>query len=72
MSFWGSAYSEDTNIEKTIDQADQRLYVAKNWLEKSCVGRCVNQINNNATGQKEILSVLESRFGFASEAIRHF
>ena len=26
----------------------------------------------NAIGQKEILSVLESRFGFASEAIRHF
>jgi GGDEF domain-containing protein len=29
MSFWGSAYSEDTNIEKTIDQADQRLYIVK-------------------------------------------
>jgi GGDEF domain-containing protein len=34
MSFWGSAYSEDTNIEKTIDQADQRLYIAKNRAEK--------------------------------------
>jgi len=29
MSFWGSPYSEDTNIEKTIDQADQRLYIVK-------------------------------------------
>jgi hypothetical protein len=29
MSFFGSPYSEDTNIEKTIDQADQRLYIAK-------------------------------------------
>jgi hypothetical protein len=29
MSFLGSAYSEDTNIEKTIDQADQRLNIAK-------------------------------------------
>ena len=29
MSFWGRVYSEDTNIEKTIDQADQRLYIGK-------------------------------------------
>jgi GGDEF domain-containing protein len=34
---WGSAYSEDTNIEKTIDQADQRLYIAKNRAEKNLV-----------------------------------
>ena len=30
MSFGVSEYSEDANIEKTIDQADQRLYLAKN------------------------------------------
>ena len=30
MSFGVSEYSKDTNIEKTIDQADQRLYLAKN------------------------------------------
>ena len=30
MSFGVSEYSEDTNIEKIIDQADQRLYIAKN------------------------------------------
>jgi PleD family two-component response regulator len=30
MSFGVSAYSENTNIEKTIDQAVQRLYIAKN------------------------------------------
>jgi len=30
MSFGVSEYSEDINIEKTIDQADQRLYIAKN------------------------------------------
>jgi len=29
MSFGVSEYSEDTNIEKIIDQADQRLYSAK-------------------------------------------
>ena len=30
MSLEGSSYSEDINIEKTIDQADQRLYSTKN------------------------------------------
>lgn len=30
MSFGVSEYSEDADIEKTIDQADQRLYLAKN------------------------------------------
>lgn len=30
MSFGVSEYTEDINIEKTIDQADQRLYIAKN------------------------------------------
>ncbi len=30
MSFGVSKYSGDTSIEKTIDQADQRLYLAKN------------------------------------------
>ncbi|MBC8286517.1 MAG: diguanylate cyclase [Nitrospinae bacterium] len=30
MSFGASEYSGDGNIEKTIDQADQRLYLAKN------------------------------------------
>jgi hypothetical protein len=30
MSFGSRAYSEDMDIEKTIDQADQRLYSAKN------------------------------------------
>ena len=34
MIFWGSAYSEDINIEKTIDQADQRLYIVKNFGRK--------------------------------------
>jgi hypothetical protein len=29
MNFWGSTYSEDTNIEKTISQAEQRRYIAK-------------------------------------------
>jgi hypothetical protein len=37
MSFLGSAYSEDTNIEKTIDQADQRLYSVKNFGRKKVV-----------------------------------
>jgi hypothetical protein len=43
MSFLGRAYLEDTNIEKTIDQPDKWLYIAKktSW-KKSCVGRCVN------------------------------
>jgi hypothetical protein len=34
MSFWGSGYSEDTNIEKMINQADQRLYIAKKLAGK--------------------------------------
>ena len=39
MSFCGSAYSEDTNIEKTIDQADQRLYSAKKLAGKKLFGK---------------------------------
>jgi GGDEF domain-containing protein len=39
MSFRGSAYLEDTNIEKTIDQADQRLYIAKNLAKKKLCGK---------------------------------
>ena len=30
MSFGVSEHSEDANVEKTIDKADQRLYLAKN------------------------------------------
>jgi diguanylate cyclase (GGDEF)-like protein len=37
MSFWVSAYSEDTNTKKTINQADQRLYIAKNSGRKKVV-----------------------------------
>jgi hypothetical protein len=37
MSFWGSAYSKYTNIEKTIDQADQRLYREKIFGRKKVV-----------------------------------
>ena len=39
MSFCGSAYSEDTNIEKKIDQADQRLDIAKNLAGKKLYGK---------------------------------
>ena len=39
MSFLGSAYSEDTNIEKTIDQADQRLYSVGNFGRKKLCGK---------------------------------
>jgi len=39
MSFWGSAYSEYTNIEKTIDQADQRIHIANNLAEKKLCGK---------------------------------
>jgi hypothetical protein len=39
MSFWTSAYTEDTNIEKTIDQVDQRLYSAKNMARKKLRGK---------------------------------
>jgi len=39
MSFWGSAYSEDINIVKTIDQADQRLYIVKNLAGKKLRGK---------------------------------
>jgi diguanylate cyclase (GGDEF)-like protein len=37
VSFWGSTYSEDTNIEKTTDQADQRLYIEKKSGQKKVV-----------------------------------
>jgi GGDEF domain-containing protein len=43
MSFWGSVYSEDTNIKKMIDQADQRFYIAKKLAEKKLCGKMRKQ-----------------------------
>ena len=73
MSFGVSEYNGETPIEKTIDLADQRLYLAKIPAEKKSYRKTFElDFEFNLTGRTGTLSYFELRTGFAHGATTHF